>query len=168
MSSSYVLVVGIATICATFAGCRDDRPPAARHESDAPYIVETTHLAPVIAIDDLTALGFDTATIYRIEPHFASLNTALVAMGELKKSYDATEDVRRRNELNAYAIPFHLTADRHLRFILSVLKPPQDSLFDRYVAERKRAVGLEDWHPDHRQPTPGLPGLIPSGPARQQ
>lgn len=159
-------LVCTVTLCATLAGCREDQPPRTRHDG-APYIVETGHRAPVIAIDDLIALGFDSATIYGIEPHFASLNTALVAMAELKKSYDATEDVQRRNELNAYAIPFHITADRHQRFIMSVLKPPRDSLFDRYVEERKRAVGLEDWHLDHRQPTPGLPGLTPSAPRRQ-
>lgn len=141
-------------------GCKDAEPPPDLGHGER-YIVETSHLAPVIAVDDLIALGFDTVTLYEIEPHFAAMNTALVAMAELKKSYDAAQDAQRRAQLDSYAIPFHLTADRHQRFILQLLKPPLDSVFDHYVEERKRAVGLEDWHPDHRQPTPGLPGLTP-------
>jgi hypothetical protein len=143
------------------AGCKDEEPPPEDRGHGERYIVETSHLAPVISVDDLIALGFDTLTVYEIEPHFAALNTALVAMAELKKSYDAATDPGRRNALNTYAIPFHVTADRHQRFILGLLKPPRDSVFDNYVEARKRAVGLTDWHVDHRQPTPGLPGLTP-------
>ena len=154
-------LLGLVAVCAAFAGCGNEAPPAAQQADSVPYIVETTHLAPVIAIDDVIALGFETTTVYEIEPHFASLNTALVALAELKKSYDAAQDQKKRDELNAYSIPFHITADRHQRFILDMLEPPLDSVFDRYVEERKRAVGLTDWHPDHRVPTPGLPGLVP-------
>lgn len=158
---------GLLSLLASSA-CADQEPPPPVRTHDERRLVETADLPAVISVDDLMAIGFDSMAAYQIEPHFAALNTALVAMAELKKSYDAARDPQQRAELDAYAIPFHLTADRHQRFILQLLAPPLDSLFDRYVEARKRAVGLTDWHVDHRRPTPGLPGLTPPGRPRHR
>ena len=146
---------------------RDDTPPASRwaEHAAAPF-PETKDLPPVIVVADLIPLGFDSATLYQIEPHFALLNTALVALADLKRSYDVSSDETERNRLNAYAVPFHLTADNQQRVILRSLQPPLDSAFDKYVETRKRAVGLQDWHADHREmDNPReLPGLRPPRP----
>jgi hypothetical protein len=141
--------------------CSDERPePAFDHSDYYDDIIETSHLPPVITIQELLRIGLDTTTIYEIEPHVALLNDALVTLAELKRSYDATSDVDQRNKLNAYAIPFHITADRHHQTALNLLDPPLDSVFDRYVEGRKKTVGLADWHADHRQDRPSteLPG----------
>jgi hypothetical protein len=147
-----------------------DRPapvPAATADSanaDPPSaILQTSDLPPVIRLDDLVPLGFDTTTLYLIEPSFHLLNGALVTLAELKSSYDRSTDAAERTRLNRYAVPFHITADTHQRAILTQLAPPSDSVFDRYVESRKRAVGLTDWHVDHRRQRPAteLPGLAP-------
>lgn len=137
---------------------KEEEPP---NIHPAHQIVETDDLPPVIKLEDLVPMGFDTTTIYAIEPHFALLNDALVVLAELKSSFDSTSDGAQRGRLNSYAIPFHLTGDRHQRMILDLLSPPLDSLFDSYVERRKQEVGLADWHVDHRQEGPAteLPGL---------
>jgi hypothetical protein len=143
--------------------CMDEQPRTARHPPGEGQIVETTDLPPVIVLGDLATLGFDTTRLYEIEPHFATLNTALVTLAELKRSYDATTDEQQRRRLNAYAVPLHLTADTHHRVILQLVGAPLDSVFDRYVDRRKRAAGLADWHADHREAPSAteLPGLVP-------
>ena len=143
-------------------------PPETEH-TDAFPIVETKDMPPVITVGDLVPLGFDTTTIYAIEAHIHQLNGALVTLADLKRAFDATTDSRERQRLNAYAVPFHVTADTHQRAILNALRPPLDSVFDRYVEDRKTMVGLQDWHRDHRiqGPSTELPGLTPAPPRRQ-
>ncbi|HET9439832.1 MAG TPA: hypothetical protein VFO52_06660 [Longimicrobiales bacterium] len=158
--------------CLILAGCSAEQPSAdaATQTASEGGLLETTDLPPVIVIEDLVPMGFDTTTLYQIEPHFATLNTALVTLAELKRSYDESPEEERRTRLNSYAVPFHITADTHQRAILRSLEPPLDSLFDKYVEERKRAVGLRDWHIDHRQEPPAseLPGLAPPTGATHQ
>lgn len=159
MSKVAVLACLICVGCST-----EQRPPETATETASEGgLLETTDLPPVIVIEDLVPMGFDTTTLYQIEPHFATLNTALVTLAELKRSYDESPEEERRTRLNSYAVPFHITADTHQRAILRSLKPPLDSLFDKYVEERKRVVGLRDWHIDHRvEPSASeLPGLVP-------
>ena len=149
------------------AACDREAPaPAADADSSAAVrseILKTSDLPPVIRLEDLVPLGFDTTTLYLIEPSFHLLNGALVTLAELKQSYDRSTDEGERTRLDRYAVPFHITADTHQRAILTQLTPPRDTVFDRYVEARKRAVGLMDWHVDHRRlrPATELPGLTP-------
>lgn len=110
---------------------------------------------------DLEALGFDTSTLRQLKDQLFPLNSALVGLAGLKRSYDATSNQEEKRRLNLTAMPYHITADRYQRAILLSLKPPLDSIFDKYVEDRKRAVGLQDWHVDHREtgPTTEVPGL---------
>ena len=142
---------------------REEQRPRPDH-IDAHQIIETKDLTPVIRIEDLGPLGFDTTTIYELEPHFAVVNNALVTLAELKRSYDAAPSDSVRARLNAYAVSFHITADNHQRSMLLMLPTPRDSVLDRYIEDRKREAGLADWHIDHRVDvrTGELPGLVPS------
>lgn len=144
---------------------RGKHAPEPEH-SDAFPIVETKDMPPVLTVGDLVPLGFDTTTIYTIEAHIYQLNGALVTLADLKRAFDATTDTRERQRLNAYAVPFHVTADAHHRAILNALRPPLDSVFDQFVEDRKTMAGLEDWHADHRVEGPSneLPGLRPAPP----
>jgi hypothetical protein len=156
-------------ITVVLPACDREAPaPAANADSAGTptEIIQTSDLPPVIRLEDLVPLGFDTTTLYLIEPSFHLLNGALVTLAELKQSYDRSTDSAERTRLNRYAVPFHITADTHQRAILTQLTPPTDSVFDRYVEGRKRAVGLTDWHVDHRRPRPAteLPGLDPGVP----
>ena len=142
---------------------REERPLRPDH-IDAHEIIETKDLTPVIRIEDLGPLGFDTTTIYELEPHFSVLNDALVTLAELKRSYDVAPSDSLRARLNAYAVSFHISADIHQRSMLLMLPAPRASVLDRYIEDRKRQAGLADWHIDHRQDarTGELPGLVPS------
>ena len=157
-------IAALAVVVASFAlaSCAREKVPQEKH-ADVHEILETKDLPPMITVSDLAPLGFDTTTLYMIEAHVHVLNGALVTVAELKRSFDATTDERHRQRLNAYAIPFHVTADMHQRAILNVLRPPLDTTFDRYVESRKKTAGLEDWHTDHRAQGSGseLPGLTP-------
>jgi hypothetical protein len=166
MIRGYRNAIWLMAACAIGACDREAPAPATNADSTARVqseIVQTSDLPPVIRLDDLVPLGFDTTTLYLIEPSFHLLNGALVTLAELKQSYDRTTDNTERTRLNRYAVPFHITADTHQRAILMQLAPPTDSVFDRYVEGRKRAVGLTDWHVDHRRQRPAteLPGLAP-------
>lgn len=153
----------LVLLVVVISGCVDKKPVIPEEMPPDP-ILETRDLPPAILLDDLVPLGFDTTTLYAIEPHFHLLNGALITLAELKMSYDSSTDANHRASLNAYAVPFHLTADTHQRAILNRLRPPLDSVFDRYVENRKRAVGIVDWHVNHRADPRAteLPGLVPS------
>src|SRR5690606_27817751 len=101
----------LVAIAIALLSCSGGEPPSRRDDIDAHQIIETNDLTPVIQIEDLGALGFDTTTIYELEPHFAVLNDALVTLAELKRSYDAAPADSTRARLNAYAVSFHITAD---------------------------------------------------------
>ena len=108
---------------------------------------------PVIVLSELQQRGLDSASAELIEPHFHVLNAALVTLLELQAEYDSTTPPKQR-ALNARAIPFHVTADRHQREIINLLPMPQESIFDNYVEARKRLVGLRDPHTQHREENP--------------
>lgn len=158
----------IVTVLVVLSCERGKLAPENTRHSDAFPIIETQDMPPIITVSDLVPLGFDTTTLYTIEAHIHVLNGALVTLADLKRAYDDTADVRERQRLNAYAIPFHITADTHQRAILNALRPPLDSVFEQYVEDRKTMVGLQDWHRDHRVPGPSseLPGLTPAPPRR--
>jgi hypothetical protein len=129
-------------------------------------MVATSEGPPVIVLNELQKRGLDEASAELIEPHFHVLNAALVTMVELQEKYDAADSIARR-QYNATAIPFHITADLHQRVIIGLLPMPQETIFDHYVQERKRVVGLHDWHVDHTQPTPPG-GLVEPLPPRHR
>jgi hypothetical protein len=164
-ASTALHLIGMSIVLTLLAvtACGDEKVRTSTRHPPEGELVQTTDLPPVILIGDLIPLGFDTAQLYQIEPHFATLNTALVTLAQLKRSYDATTDESLRRRLNAYAIPFHLTADTHQRAVLRLIGPPLDTAFDNYVEGRKDDAGLADWHADHRGEQPGreLPGLVP-------
>ena len=159
--------IALAVVCVIAFGAsscsREEQRPRPDH-IDAGQIIDIKDLTPVIRIEDLGPLGFDTTTIYELEPHFSVLNDALVTLAELKRSYDAAPTDSMRKRLNAYAVSFHITADFHQQAMLHMVPASQDSVLDRYIEDRKRAAGLADWHVDHRQDvrTGELPGLVPT------
>ena len=119
---------------------------------------------PVIVLSELEKRGLDEKIAEVIEPHFHVLNAALVTLVELQEKYDAATPKQQRG-LNARAVPFHITADRHQREIIGLLPMPQESIFDNYVQERKKISGLRDWHTQHTEENPPA-GLTPPKPRR--
>lgn len=143
------------------AACTQDQP-AARHSVDESVAVDTSGIPQVVSSVDLEALGFDTATLRQMQDELFPLNSTLVGLAGLKRSYDASSNQEEKRRLNVAAMPYHIAADRYQRAILLSLKPPLDSIFDAYVEERKRMVGIQDWHLDHREDRPSgeVPGLV--------
>ena len=112
---------------------------------------------PVIRLADLPPLGFENASVQRIEPHFDVLNAALVTLVELHEQYDTASTASIRQHLQSEAIAFHITADRHEESIEAVLPPALVSPFHNYMRTRERAAGLPEdaeWHL-HRGPGHG-------------
>lgn len=135
------------------------------HPSEYEVRMEATKEGPpVIVLAELEKRGLDSTTAEVIEPHFHVLNAALVTLVELQEDYDAAT-LKQQRALNAQAVPFHLTADRHQREILALLPMPQETIFDNYVEERKLISGLRDWHTQHTEEnSPG--GLVRPSPRR--
>jgi hypothetical protein len=157
----------LAITLVILSACSDDgglpkQRQVARHSVDETVAIDTAGSPPVLSAKDLEARGFDTPTLREIEDELFPLNSSLTALAALKRSYDVTTNKEERGRINATSIPYHIAADRYQRDILLSLKAPLDSLFDSYVEQRKREVGLQDWHPDHRQPPSGteVPGLV--------
>ena len=112
---------------------------------------------PLIRLVDLPALGFDDATIQRIEPHFHVLNAALVTLVELHEQYDTATTADIRRHLQSEAVSFHMTADRHEESIEGALPARLVAPFHDYMRRRERAAGLPEdaeWHL-HRRPGHG-------------
>lgn len=152
--------LSVLLVAAVLGACADDQP-AVRHD-EGPEPIDTSGIPQVLRSEDLQTLGFDTPTLSEINDELFPLNTALSVLVSLKRSYDASTDKEERGRLNVTAMPYHVTADRYQREILLTLQPPLDSIFDSYIEQRKRAVGLQDWHLDHRVNTSGreVPGLV--------
>ena len=159
-----IVVVAVLVLMAFFVyayRANRHRPSFAR---DTAHISEydermgaTNEGPPLIVLSELQKRGLDSARAAMIEPHFHVLNAALVTLLELQAEYDSTTPPKQR-ALNARAIPFHVTADRHQREIINLLPMPQESIFDNYVQERKQLAGLRDPHTQHREENP-LTGL---------
>ena len=166
MTSSRWIVLLLSAVMVGFGvvwtiQLRRPLPPRDVSYRNDPYnesVRATVEGPPVIVLKELEKRGLDEKSAENIEPHFHVLNAALVTMVELQARY-VLADAEQQKALNAEAVPFHATADRHQRAILELLPMPQETIFDNYVAERKRVVGLNDWHPDHSQQTP-LGGLV--------
>lgn len=157
-------IIGWAVaIYAVFASYSRDRSSSGwSHgvEQEAPHEHATEEGPPVIKLSDLPSIGFDSATIARIEPNFHVLNAALVTLVELHEKYKSAADPAARNA-QASSVIFHQTADRHEQKIESLLAEDLRTGFHAYMLRKEAEVGLHPdsaWHvhgsPESRNPLP--------------
>jgi hypothetical protein len=127
-------------------GARLEQYEEAQHEH------ATEEGPPVIKLAELPAVGFDSAMLARIEPHFHVLNAALVTLVELNERFEHSKSSENEVFL-ASAVTFHQTAQRHERMIEAILDDRLRTAFHKYLLSREAAAGLQPDPAQHVHPS---------------